>query len=499
MSLPSFFDAVSASIQARSSGARDAAIRTAAEAFRPVLVADALGAAVGAPGLRLLTNLVARTYGSLGLLVPDPLGAELAGLARSINPRIEVSLARRSVSVVFGESRPDGPAIWCGGDGWTVRLAISGPVAQAPNPLSSAVGAALIAGELSRRAFEALLPPEWEPMMDVSLSLLTYRVGDNTIAEWPAQTPVGTLHLVGAGAIGSAIAYGLNLARGVRGLIHVIDNQTIEISNLQRYITAFPADVQVHRKKTAILAGTLARPGLRVKEHDRTWESFLANEPDRWRFERVITALDTAAARRNVQAALPREILNGGVGLSQLNVGRYTFDGAHECLACAYLHVPPPNIFSLMVQVFGLSFERVQELHTANRPLEDADVAIIEARTNRRGELRHLRGLTPSSAYARMCGYATPADAVANEGGLVPLAHAPVLSGLLIAVELVKSGSEQLSGFALPHVLEADLRFALEPASRLLQEQWRDQTTLCICSDPDYRTVYAGRWTTTLG
>ena len=58
----------------------------------------------------------------------------------------------------------------------------------------------------------------------------------------PAGLDLGEFRLVGAGDIGQAAAHALAVS-GVRGTLLVVDDETIALSNLQRYVLTHDADV----------------------------------------------------------------------------------------------------------------------------------------------------------------------------------------------------------------------------------------------------------------
>ncbi|TKB23044.1 MAG: hypothetical protein E5V67_34520, partial [Mesorhizobium sp.] len=78
----------------------------------------------------------------------------------------------------------------------------------------------------------------------IDLSLYSY---DNTKAgeAGPIDFPVdlGETHLVGLGAIGHGSLWTLARQPGLSGRLHVIDHETIELSNLQRYALAGQAEI----------------------------------------------------------------------------------------------------------------------------------------------------------------------------------------------------------------------------------------------------------------
>lgn len=496
MSLPRFFDNVYWSVRFQQGDApAQEAVRHRASAVVPEVRASVEAARDRGcvEGIRLLVNLLARTFGSIALDVEPGLRGELTKLARAISPLVEVR-ARGTLVVGWGEVGPAGISVWAGGAGWTASISRTKPVLFAPNRAAGLVAGVLAYGEIFKMAFGEFLGDRWEATDEAHLSLLTYEVTATPQpdpAPFPPSANVGEVHLVGVGAIGFAVLAALRAFPGVVGRLHVIDNQRVELSNLQRYVLAYDADA-MRQPKVNVAKREMAATRLTVTVHASTWERYVAAQPGGWRFRRIVTALDSASARQAVQASLPLEVLNGGVTRSVFDIGRFGFDGVRECLNCAYQRSPIPPLFDLMLKTFGLTPARLQQLEDGHLGLTVEDVRAIERHVGRPNDLRHLVGLSLQAAYMRMCGFVT-ADVLAEyEPALVPAAHVPVLSGILLGVELLKAGVPELEAFRLDHVLQFDMRYRLDPTTRLKQT-W-GVGSACICTDPAYQQSYRDKW-----
>src|SRR2546428_6776363 len=115
--LPRYFDAVARSIALQPRlNVRDRVgadrVRAAAQDCRPSVVvgADALPGSLN--GVRLLVELLARTYGSIQIETGrDDVKAELVQLAKATNPDIEVTNANPTIQFVWGDHPHAGPVI----------------------------------------------------------------------------------------------------------------------------------------------------------------------------------------------------------------------------------------------------------------------------------------------------------------------------------------------------------------------------------------------------
>lgn len=498
MSLPRFFENVYWSVRfQRSEAPAHEAVQQRAAAVVPEVRASAEAARDRGcvEGIRILVNLLARTFGSIALDVEPGLRGELTKLARAINPDVDVRATRGTLVIGWGEMDPGGVSVWAGGAGWTASISRTKPVLFAPNRAAGLVAGVLAYGEIFKIAFGEFLGADWEATDEAHLSLLTYEVTSTPQPDstpFPTSANIGEVHLVGVGAIGFAVLAALRAFPGVVGRLHVIDNQRVELSNLQRYVLAYDADA-MRQPKVNVAKREMATTRLTVTVHASTWQRYVADQPGGWRFRRVVTALDSASARQMVQASLPLEIFNGGVTRSVFDIGRFGLDGVRECLNCAYQGSPTPPLFDLMLATFGLTPARLQQLEDGHLALTVEDVRMIETHVKRPNKLRYLVGLSLQSAYMRMCGYVIAGDVLAeNEPALVPAAHVPVLSGILLGVELLKAGVPELEAFRLDHVLQFDMRYRLDSTTRLNQV-W-GVGAACICTDPAYQQSYVEKW-----
>ena len=495
MTLPPFFDSVVTSVRLQPGARRidPGAVRTAAERFRPAIRVGSAPAAGVRAGARLLTELLARTFSEVSLDIADPqLAQQLGSIARQINPGVRLREGGATLTFAWGTEAPQGEVIWCGGDRWTAVVSRSGP-AGFPESHPALAAACLGFGEGFKIAFAEVLPEGWERTAEFHLSLLDYSTSTTHPDAPPlgAQLDIGRVFLVGAGAIGSAFAFALAHGRGLRGRILAIDNQKIDLGNLQRYAGTTMASIR--SRKVDHIVDVLGRPDLVVKPYDDTWEEFIASWRDAWRFERMVVGVDDAAVRRRIAAALPREVLNGGTGSSVVSIGRYGFDGVRECLHCAYLHVPAPTLFDVLVQELGLPLDRIQQLEDENRPLEPADARIVQRKLGLDDATAgRLVGKVPRTAYAALCGQISVGAHREMEGAVVPVAHAPALAGVLLAVELLKAASPAHQDARLDHVFELDLRHALDATFRAAQVQQRSSP--CVCADTDYSAAFKEKW-----
>ena len=255
-----------------------------------VQVAIAFGeeAATSSDGRALLdlsVRLAARLYPSLTFAtVPagEPSADELMTLARNINPNIEVSKTGiPNVALAIGADAPavGAATVYAGCDGWVGHVGTEGPYATSDlgNPFGAGFAACLAAANL----FRFLFLPDGTGLLDDDIS---FPPDAASFPSLTAATLADPLVLVGAGAVGNSAAWALGRTP-LTGEIWLVDPETVELSNLQRYVLCTRSDEKGIKVE---IAGRPFRDGLQPLPHQGTWASFLAANGYRW--ERVLVA-----------------------------------------------------------------------------------------------------------------------------------------------------------------------------------------------------------------
>jgi hypothetical protein len=95
-----------------------------------------------------------------------------------------------------------------------------------------------------------------------------------------------------------------------------------------------------------------------------------------------------------------------------------------------------------------------------------------------------------------VCGAVPISLPVANRVETVPLAHQSVLAGILMAAELVKRTSPELTAMAQLEVLISWDDVLRPPPALWAKPRAREKG--CICSDPNYQQTYAQKWNSSI-
>ena len=276
----------------------------------------------------------------------------------AVNGAVTVSATRTNVAAdhtIFVGDAPsarrtdDGHVLVAVGDGWRAwvgsSLGIHPPVLPtSASPLGPFFAAALTAGEIFKRGrgirrgrfLSADGYSLWSGVQSANWSDL-----DHGPTVGPAVLP--PLHLVGSGAVGNAFAYILANLGLDDGYIVLIDDDSYDVTNLNRCLIAGWTDIgdpKVDAVARSLLAGRIgaftvpksiknyaadARTGLR---HD------VATQVRNLIFEIVVSCVDKGVSRQDVQGLRPRLLLGGSTLDLQAKTNFYSGRTGAACLAC---------------------------------------------------------------------------------------------------------------------------------------------------------------------
>jgi hypothetical protein len=443
----------------------------------------------------LSIRLLARLYPCLEVRAEDSTeGARLESLARIINPRIEFR-GGASIGIAIGSgARGFETTYFAGSDGWDALLSTSAPVSsgRSPNPFGAGAAACLAVG----RIFNHLVLEHSERHVSNEVRLSTFLCEKG---ETPSRIPNENWNvsddtvLVGVGAVGNGAAWAL--ARSpVNGMIHIVDQESVELSNLQRYVLASRADNG--KPKVDIVAPFFDGP-LTCIPHQSTWAEFVGKFGYRWR--NVLVAVDSAAARRSVQASLPEWIANAWTQPGDLGVSVHDrFDGEGACLACLYLQTgSTPNEDEVVAAALAIP-QLVSDVRTllhsgaaVGRPLLEAVAQGLQRPVD---EVLRYQGRSIRELYVEgVCGgRLIPLGMIGlpRQELHVPLAHQSALAGVFLSAALVRHVVTNTCGTTMTTRIDVT-----RPVGDFLtQPTLKAQTGLCICEDEDYVHAYQAKF-----
>lgn len=226
--------------------------------------------------------------------------------------------------------------------------------------------------------------PSPEPIRSAYSSALTYRSLETPFDEAaPSLDPAIEAVLVGAGSLGGAGVYAYAHVPGLRGSLDIVDPQDLEGRNFVRAILASSEACAAGAPKVGVAAASLAHHAdLRVGPHRMRITEFVSRRPREATLPLVLSPVDSVASRREIQDALPADVIDAACSPTEATVsGHVTDDG--PCLYC--LHLPevldaeniglrliaratglaPPLVLKLVVEASALTADLLRQVETA--------------------------------------------------------------------------------------------------------------------------------------
>jgi hypothetical protein len=486
MALAPFFDRVFNAVGAHLSVSREAL----ESILGSVTVGISLNEANDANSVwiaELTTNILARLYPRVAIQAPQDVADDLKRLAHRINPQVELAdsaPAQLTVHVGIGESPG---AIYASANGWVASMSYGPPVNSGKaNPYAAGAAAALACGEIFRRVFL-----QSGSQRDLSVSLLDYTHDGGRDTDLPCSS-LGEVAFVGVGAIGGAGLWALARDAQREGHLWLVDHDEVTLHNLQRYVLAMYEDVC--RPKVAVAKRAMEASRVHTSKFKLTLAQF-ASKNHGPKVPTICISVDNVEGRRSAQALLPRLIVNGWTGDGALGVSWHIFDRDVACLACLYHpRKPGPSATEQAARALGLAADRAAFLWVTRAPLNDDDLQTAATTLGvSSNQLRAWRGKTLGELYTDVICGAVPLTVKAlGTIEVVPLAHQSALAGVLMAAELVKRTSVELTDRSQQEVLVSYDDILAVPPTDWKKPRAREKG--CICGDPDYQQVYREKW-----
>lgn len=465
----------------------------------------------GQAAVDLALRLVARLYPRL-VIVGAP-GTKstylkrLHQLARSINPLIDISQDVHDATrlLVMGTSKfplnkkAKTHTWYVGSDNWFAKLSMSKPVGSGTsnNPFGAGAAACIAVANVFRAVFAKELS---EPALDVALStsLLDLRPTTASSHNPPlASVRLDDVHLVGAGAIGNGALWALSRMPCL-GTLHVVDHEKISDSNLQRYVMLVASDRMKDKAALAKEWFTPSKNRLNIVPHVKDWASHIASIKEH-KAGTVLSAVDSAEARIQIQASLPKVIFNGWTQRGEAGVSRHWFLGERACLACLYIPTgiaPSEDLLVAKALRLGEDEPTVREVRRRLQLSVPTERAFLEQIAATAGisvdkvtlfENRPLRDLYVEG----VCGGGVMEfhQAALQAKAEVPMGFQSALAGILLAAELARPEP-------LEHtVTQIDLlgSFPERPGT----PRTKTLTPRCLCLDKDFIEIFKQKYAST--
>jgi len=407
------------------------------------------------------------------------------------NPSIVIKLGNKPI-------QSDNPILYVGSCGWTAYLSTSQPCLysiESQNPIGAILAGGLAAGEVFKMAFSDFINVTLCP--DLTYDPLTHGTGKAPVVkpEIPKEIYLEDLTLIGVGAIGTSLIYCLGRLPRLTGKLTLIDHETTDESNEQRYLLSFKENRGIQKVQFVEHLSRL-HPLLEIMAFGAPYEAYIQIcSHARTVLSSVITTVDTDKTRRNVQAALPKTILNGWTEADGTNlgygIGKHEFLGPYECLACAYFPKSGPSsqeeFYSLRT---GFNVDEIKRRLRDKIPTTQKDIESIARNTG--ADIKNLMrflGRPLDDLLHGQCGIFT--IPLPGKLATAPVPHIPLLVAVHLASQLLIPYLEPT-----PEIkpIESAAVFNGLDIPTINNLELRKKEPRCICSDTIYQEAYKEKW-----
>lgn len=459
--------------------------------------------------LELATNLLSRLYPKIGIIYTGNKKDEiefrnkLIELSKSINPKIEIIDNEIKFTVAICIGNPVCSAekkIYIGADSWNLEVKIDSPIDlsinNSINPFSASAAACFGVNTVFRILFSDILKTKYRPE-NIKLSILNYSKQFTSNHEL-TEVNLNNITFVGLGAIGNAIIWSLKHLPNLKGNITFVDPEKIDLSNLQRYILT--NQLSVNTVKVDLAKEYLSsQKELKINVYQDEFGEFVQKNKPKCDFEKIVVSVDNAETRIATQAVLPRIILNGWTSeQGYLGISRHQFDHPEKaCLACMYIATSKKRSRTEEIaELIGFEQKRTSELVVKNIVLDEKLLNEIEIN---KGYPKHIlsrfEGKTINEFYREgICGGVLLPFNQDNEkitDTIVPLAQQSVLTGILLAAELIK---EELNYIPKDFLVEKRINILTNLPDYICMDRNKTKNPKCICNDIDYIKAYRSKF-----
>lgn len=422
------------------------------------------------------------------ITLPDSPNEKLLRLEKDVRDLISRSEFHASSSplgnlvaeIVIGEASPrtTKPLLYVNYSGWVFYVVGEPPPKVPYDPELNTVTSLLVAGIVVSEIFRLRFGNEivFKPTKGIVGNL-----GANSaiLPSFPDHLDFQgeNVSWFGCGSLSYYTVHALDGIKRIIGTLDMIDPSTINPSNSRKYIGLTKKNRG--SSKAYMLAQILNDRGISARAF-RTSTNEYSNKVD-FKIPLAISAMDSSISRRDLQAKLPKTIINAWTGGHSQSlfagVSRHSFDGIEECLNCAYWTNAEgtPNFVDMAPRLNTNSmtmFEMWREGKSlSSRMMKQED------------GMRFLDG------YFNACqNFSIRAGSIRREFS-IPFISA--IGGALLALNLIFEGSEQHAHCRLHG---KRITFIMGPEAASLGLEPMAARKNCICNDPVYKKVYSDIW-----
>lgn len=270
-----------------------------------------------------------------------------------------------------------------------------------------------------------------------------YRVDDPLVLDFKAMfaDDLEILHdplvfqstyLAGAGAVGNAFIYALRYF-DVDGTMNVVDPKQVTEGNLNRCMFFTKKDLGQPKAEQLSVNASLFFNKLKLVARNQDLRDLSERNDGPW-LEKLIVTVDSRRVRRSLQSEIPREVYDASTTGIQEAVLHFNSLPSHgkACLSCIYVEEEAELSHEQHVaDVLGVSVDKVHQ------NLIDRDAANTIIRKYPEIIPDTIIGTAYDTLFKQMCGQGK-LQATADKQVLAPFAFVSVLTGTMLAIEVVR-------------------------------------------------------------
>jgi hypothetical protein len=341
----------------------------------------------------------------------------------------------------------DAQVIHCDGDGWQAYLGPEPSTLAGEGDRQIPIGPLTAACRAAARAFAIATGgrgPGAQELSPTYWSALTFEASSVPIPGIDLLAPKHiSAVLAGAGSIGGASAYAFARVPELGGELHVVDPQTYAANNPDRALLATNAVAAREVEKAAHVAHALGHlRDLGVQPYRGSIEQWVASRP-LGPLPLVLCGFDSVASRRELQDALPLEVVNAACGGDHIAISGHVTDEG-PCVYCLHIAdvLDAERItFKLIVASTGLPPRLVQAWLEQRVPLGEQQLREIERnRGMATGTLSPYVGVTVDELHRLALAYGEFNIEIGDGVAAVAAPWVTALAGFIMAGEALKAG-----------------------------------------------------------
>jgi hypothetical protein len=260
--------------------------------------------------------------------------------------------------------------------------------------------------------------------------IITFGELDITEAQLQGPLDLGHAYLAGAGAIGNGLLWAAETV-DLHGELDIADDDRVGSGNLNRQVLFDEDDVGQLKAERLAARAQPANPHLVLRARPKRLQD-LPERAGAW-LRRLIVAVDSRRARRELQKELPGEVFDASTtDVREVVIHHHRQPTGDACMACIYK---------------ADEAERVRERHIAKQLGVTLDEVLTERVSREAAQciiarypmlaVDAVEGTAYDTLFKQLCGEAL----LATEEGervLAPFAFVSCLAGALLLVELIR-------------------------------------------------------------